>query len=480
MKGSLAIAAFCAGLLGCGAGEPAEPPHVLLIVVDTLRADHMSLYGYERDTSPRLNELAREGTRFDRHLANAPWTKPSVASILTGLLPPAHGSQWGDFNRVAEGAVDVLAESFDTLPEILGRHGYATVALMTNTTITPEIGYAQGFDRFEQLGAKLRNDRQSVRGALVALNEAKQPTFVWCHLMAPHNYLLPKARPRTFRSKARTPIRQREFYGRKMVRSYGFRFREPMIDTYDEVVRWIDEGISNLVRRVREEHPNTLILFTSDHGEEFGEHGGYLHARTLHSEILHVPLVMWGPGVPRGQVVTELTQSIDLLPTILDAAGVETPPRSQGRSLLGDGFEDERLVYAEKRNGRNLIRAVVAADGKLLESQPASPPGKKPGMLGQGTWDYFEDPVGPDLASDLAALPPDELARRQARLEEIWSGSVRLFEERTAGEVSQREIRDEEIEALRALGYVDDVEDEARVVDAESEAGVEEGEETGP
>ncbi len=453
----VALWAVIAGALAwvaCAPPEPREPPHVLLIVVDTLRADHTSLYGYERDTTPHLRKLAREGTIFARHLVNAPWTKPSVASILTGLLPPAHGSQWGDFNRVAEGAVDVLAESFETLPEVLQRHGYTTVAMMTNTTITPEIGYAQGFDRFEQIGADLTSDRRSVLGAFEALNAASGPTFVWCHVMAPHNYVLPKGRKRVFESETRTPILRREYYGPKMWNSYGFRFREPAIDVYDETVRWVDQGVGALVRRVRETHPNTLILFTSDHGEEFGEHGGYLHARTLHSEILHVPLVMWGPGVPRGRVVDELSQSIDLLPTVLDVVGVEPPAEVQGRSLLSGG-EDEPIVYAEKRNGRNLMRAVLTHDGKLLESQPDGTPGRKPAKGDEGTWHYFEDPVGPDRESRLGALAPDELTRRQARLEAIWSDSVALFEARTGGE-SQRAIRDEEIEALRALGYVDD------------------------
>jgi arylsulfatase A-like enzyme len=428
---------------------------VLLIVVDTLRADHTSLLGYERDTTPHLRALAEEGMLFTRHLVNAPWTKPSVASILTGLLPPAHGSQWGDFNRVASGKVDILAEGFDTLPEILRRHGYATVAMMTNTTITPEIGYAQGFDRFEQLGSRLQNDRESLRGALQALDHAERPTFVWCHLMAPHNYVLPEGRPRVFRSRKRTPIRLRDAYGPKMRRSYGFHFREPAIDTYDEVVRWVDQGVSGLVRRVRAKHPGTLILFTSDHGEELGEHGGYLHARTLHSEILHVPLVMWGPMIPRGEVVTRLSQSVDLLPTILDVLGLD-PVQSQGRSLLAADAGDRPVVYAEKRNGSNMMRALVTPDGKLLESLPPGPPGEKPSRAGEGSWRFYPDPVGPDRKDALDALAPDELARRRAQLEEIWAASTHLFEERTAGGSSQRAIRDEEVEALRALGYLDE------------------------
>ena len=138
-SGSSRLATVLAGallLLGCTA-PAADGPHVLVILVDTVRADHTSLGGYARDTTPELAALAKEGMLFTRHFANAPWTKPSVASILTGLLPPAHGSQWGDFQRASGGQVDVLAEAFDTLPEILRGHGWQTVALMNNSTLTP-------------------------------------------------------------------------------------------------------------------------------------------------------------------------------------------------------------------------------------------------------------------------------------------------------------------------------------------------------
>jgi arylsulfatase A-like enzyme len=168
--------------------------------------------------------------------------------------------------------------------------------------------------------------------------------------------------------------------------------------------------------------------------------------------------------VPAGQSVTALSQSTDLLPTILDAVGIDPPDEVQGRSLLADAAnaadaadaaDAETVVYAEKRNGSNLMRAVVTPDGKVLESQPDATPGEKPVKGDEGTWHYYPDPVGPDLPGQIGALPPDELARRQVLLEAIWADSVALFERRTGG-ASHRPIRDEEIEALRELGYLDD------------------------
>jgi arylsulfatase A-like enzyme len=447
------IALALAAASACSKAKEDDPPHVLFILVDTLRADHTGFGGYERDTTPGLDALAREGTVFEQHFANAPWTKPSVASILTGLLPPTHGCQWGDFTRVGEGRVDLLAEGFTTLPEVLREAGWSTIALMTNQTITPRLGFDQGFDRFSMLSGALAFDRQATQAAAELLDRAQGPTFVWCHLMAPHNYDTASDRERSFESEHRTPIEDGQPNGAMIRELYDVHYREQAIDLYDETVLYTDELVTELVSSVLARHPNTLIVFTSDHGEEFGEHGGYLHSRTLFNELLRVPLVLWGPGVPRGARVTELTHSVDLFPTLLELLELPVSP-TQGRSLFGTHVTAKE-IYAEKLNGNAAKRALITSSGKLIENKPPGPAGERPDMSGASRWMFFDKPLGFEDPRAQSSLSAQGLEARRARIEEVWGASRSLYELRSAGGPTQRTISDAELEILRKLGYVE-------------------------
>ena len=451
---SLVPCALLLALSACSpSGEEDSPPHVLFIVVDTLRVDHTGLGGYERDTTPGIDALAKEGTAFQSHFANAPWTKPSVASIMTGLLPPAHGCQWGDLKRSGEGEVDLLAQGLTTLPEVLRENGWSTVAFITNETLTPKFGYDQGFERYEIMPGTLVYDQQATEAAAETLDAATGPTFIWCHLMAPHNYEFPAQRARTFESEGQTPITDEHPAGDTIRSRYGMHSREQAIDTYDETVLFIDEHVTRLITRVREKHPDTLIVFTSDHGEELGDHGGYLHSRTLFNELLHVPLVVWGPGFARGETVTRLTQSVDLFPTVVDFLGLPEAP-TQGRSLLDDSPANEE-VYAEKLTGNKAKRALIAPTGKLIENKPPSPDGVRPTMKGKGRWMFFADPTGRDDVDAESNPSPRLIQRGAARINELWEFSRTLNAVQTEGEATQGTLTEEELEALRRLGYVE-------------------------
>ncbi len=447
------ICVVAAALVACSGQEEDSPPHVLFILVDTLRVDHTGLGGYERDTTPGLDTLAEEGTVFLNHFANAPWTKPSVASILTGLLPPTHGCQWGDFNRAASGKVDLLAESFTTLPEALREQGWSTVCLMTNQTLTSRIGFDQGFDRFDVLPGTTTYDRVVAEATAALLDEATGPTFVWCHMMSPHEYETPPGRERNFESEHLTPIRALQPNGAMIRDEYGMEYREQAIDMYDETVLYVDELVTKLIKTVRERHPNTLIVFTSDHGEEFGEHGGYLHSRTLYNELLRVPLVIWGPGVASGKRVEEMTHSVDLFPTVINLLDLPELP-SQGEPLFG-GDPGSQEIYAEKIAGTEARRALITTEGKLMETKPPVPDGVRPDMAGKGRWLHFADPLAFENPEDQDRILKPEFLRRRARLQEIWKSSRELHELRTDGEATQGTITDEELEVLRKLGYVE-------------------------
>ncbi len=427
-------------------------PHIVVVLIDTLRADHTSLEDYHRDTTPGLVKIAAEGMVFRRHFANAPWTRPSVATILTGVLPPAHRCQWGDLNRSANGEIDLLPEGFDTLPEVLQGVGYTTHAFVTNPSITPAFGYAQGFDEFESLGATLKDDQLAADRTKAVLDAATGPTFTWCHLMAPHNYRLPKDSPR-FPHQPRTPITERHLQGSIMWDRYGMRTREQAMEVYDRTILFADAVVTDLVNHIRSNHPNTLVVITSDHGEEFAEHGGYLHARTLYNELIRVPLVLWGPEIAVGET-NQLSSLVDIRPTILDYLGI-ADSGGQGASLLVERDASTQVVYAEKRNGQEAVRALVTPEGKVVETKPPGTPGQKPPMAGNGRWEFFADLTSLDDQNTVGQVSREFLQSAKQRMEKIWQQSQIIFEQHAQATPSRGTLTEEDLEMLRELGYVE-------------------------
>jgi arylsulfatase A-like enzyme len=427
-------------------------PDVVFVLIDTLRADHTAIEGYARDTTPGLRQVAAEGITFRRHFVNAPWTKSSVASILTGLLPPSHGAQWGDIYH-PEGEVDLLPEVFDTLPELLREQGYSTQAFVANPTLTRAMGYSQGFDRYELLPGQLRDDRRAVELTRKALDSASGPVFVWCHLMAPHSYKVPPEQP-IFPHRWETPIREEDRAGDVIIARYGMRSREQAMAMYDSAIVYADSLVAELMEHIRSRHPNTLVVITSDHGEEFGEHGGYLHGRTLYNEILHVPLVMWGPMLPSGESVDRLTDSVDLLPTVLSLLGLPAVP-TQGTSLLAEPAAGSTSIYAEKRNSFSAGRALITPTGKLIESKPPVTTNVKPPMEGESHFEYYRDPLGDEQHDVVEEIRDDIFAAERRRMEEIWRRSRARFVETTGTEAVRGWLSQKELNQLRALGYAD-------------------------
>jgi len=428
-------------------------PHIVVILIDTLRLDHTTLAGYHRNTTPGLARLADRGLTFEHHFSNAPWTKASVATLLTGLLPSAHGSQWGERSVEFEYRSDVLAEGFETLPEALRRHGYSTRAFMTNTSLSKSLGYAQGFDKFIALPPTLAGDRRAVKLTGRALDRATGPTFVWCHLMAVHNYVLPGGKP-LFRSSTQTDIDPDAHFAPRLIESHLIEHHEDAVDRYDTTIEFADRLLTILVARIRARHPNTLVIVTSDHGEEFLEHGGYLHARTLYNEMLRVPLVMSGPGLPSGASVNRLTDHADLFATILDYLRLPEAD-TQGESLFRATHDGPGRVYAEKRNGVFAARSLITQNGKFIESKPAVKRGIKPSMAGDGSWEYYRDPLGGDSPDSIAAAPSAALDTARAAMAAIWFDSQERHQAGSLGRSTQREMTPQEIEALRALGYAE-------------------------
>ncbi|HVR29952.1 MAG TPA: sulfatase [Thermoanaerobaculia bacterium] len=376
------LAGTAASAANASARGPAIPaaavrPSILLIVIDTLRPDYLWPYGAPRWNSPSIGlEVARRGIVFENAYAQAPWTLPSMVSLLTGVLPGVLlGTQVGSFAIPPEHA---------TLPELLSAAGYDTAAFIGNPTLHQGNGFGRGLDDLyispPETAFVTLEDELLVRKASSWLRaRGGRPFYAHVHFLAPHD---PYANPVQFLG--RSP--RRPFYlGRVNGRDVHDLFLgtktldDPAEDVphlealYATEVRWVDRWVGRLLDAVpAERRANTIVVVTSDHGEELYEHGGFKHGRTLYEEQLRVPLlVRWEAALPASRRIEAPVRLVDLAPTLLEAAGVRAPDRSlSGRSLLphllaGDEPEDA-AVFAERLNFGPAQAAVVSRGKKLV------------------------------------------------------------------------------------------------------------------
>ncbi len=317
--------------------EQAAQPNVILYLVDTLRADRLGCYGHGVPVSPNIDGLASEGVLFEHVVAQSSWTKPATVSILSGLGPLTHG---------INGRRDRLPESVTTLAELLHDHGYRTAAFASNAYITEKAGFAQGFDDFVFGHARSHAVTQKVVGWLDALPRS-EPFFLYVHTIDPHAPYEPAQPYRDrFASTVTDPavgtFDHLRAIGRKEVEATDALVAD-MLALYDAEVAENDHAFGVLIDRLRELdlYDETLIVFLSDHGEEFREHGVFGHGWDLYSEVVDVPMIVRPPGGLISRRVETTVQHIDVVPTVLEAVGAELPGWVEGTSLwpvmVGEG-----------------------------------------------------------------------------------------------------------------------------------------------
>ena len=307
---------------GCVDRGPARPPNVLLISIDTLRADMLGCYGYDRPTSPTLDLLAAAGALYENAFTTSPWTLPAHASLLTGLYPRHHGATT---ERRA------LRRGTPTLGEILSKEGFATMAVVNSHYVGRRYGFGRGFDEFVSIEERMseRDPSQVVDTALAWLSKKREgPFFLFLHDYDVHSDYgaLPeyeKIFVRPYQGRISGSTQQLLQFGREPFELNASDV-EHLIDLYAAGIRQTDAELARLIEHLRatEELDNTLIIVTSDHGEEFLEHGGVLHARTQYDEVIRIPLILSGPGVPRGRRIVEPVSINDILPTTLGLVGI--------------------------------------------------------------------------------------------------------------------------------------------------------------
>lgn len=345
---------------------------VVLVVIDTLRADHLGVYGYERPTSPQIDAFASRSTVFERAFATSPWTGPSVGSMLTGHVPSRHGG--GELNRDDSGKIVLrkgtkifgrLDESVETLAEQLAAHGYASAAVVTNAVLEPGSSFDRGFATYRYLGPRSRAPAVT-DAALRCLDERSDgPFFLMVYYFDPHLPYLADGGwagrfTRDHATVLETPIRNVHEVRRRL-RELGAGDREYIRAAYDEEIAFVDREIGRLLEGLEERGllAQALVVLTSDHGEELFDHGGFEHGHHLYQELLHVPLVVHAPGWLTPGRVTVPVSVMDVPATVLEAWALPRPENSPGVSLAraargetatrGRFFAAEGMLYGPDR-----------------------------------------------------------------------------------------------------------------------------------
>ena len=416
-----ALTTIC--LVSCSSAP--QPPNILFICVDTLRPDRLGYTGYDRPTSPVVDSLAAGGRVFSHAYSQAGWTLPAMATIMTGRYPQDHHAIDFHFG---------LDRDLPTLASILARRGYDTRAYVSHVLLTPQYGFDKGFDRFDYSlldrgdPHKISTSKELTDLALADLDDVDEPYFVWIHYFDPHfDYL---------------PYVQWESFG------------DSDSDRYDQEIAYTDHYIGRLLSRLDEKGmlENTAIVFTADHGEEFGEHGGIYHY-TCYDEVLRVPLIIKAPSVAPG-INSSRVDQVDLFTTMLALAGVQPREAYPGRDLLADDLVSRPLFVTRDRPPGFRQRAIIHGDIKLFRIEPSDttliPEGSRsthvevtnviPGVY---MFDLQRDPQEENNLYPVQTAAADELL-------------ARLASQFTSHDIPAERIGvDEELRAkLRALGYI--------------------------
>ncbi len=458
-------------LTGCPRQAPR--PSVVLITVDTLRADHLGCYGYGRDTSPNIDRLAREGTLFEAVFTSLPRTTQSLASILTGRFPKGHGAR-GLFSTVP--AANLM------LAEVFKEAGYTTTAVVSNMFLKPGQGFEQGFDLYDNPEDRWEGDsaEEVTQTALRFLENrpAGKPFFLWVHYLDPHWTYDPSPPfdgrfdpgfrgPFTLYddlSKGRLTKGQVIFENRLDARQV-----EHVVALYDGEIARVDAALGPLLDRLRELPGPLLIAFTSDHGESLGEHEYYFaHGEYLYNPTLRIPLVLVMPGsVAPGQRLAGLAQNIDIAPTLLALTGIDRLHAVDGRPLLV--APEPPAAPGAARFAASPGRAYVLAESDYQLIHPENRrfyikgPAGKWASASDGRWKIIQIPKpGGEFLElyDLAADPGEtrNLAKGNAVPEERAPllRELRRFVDYEIGPAGREPavIDPEELRRLRSLGYV--------------------------
>ena len=408
----------------------ASPPNIVLLSVDTLRADRLGCYGYELDTSPNIDRFAEDGLIFDDAVCDVPLTNPSMSAMLTGRYPRLTGA-------VRNGLP--APEEFPTVTEMLQAAGYETIGVQSNWTLRGELSdLDRGFDIYDDdlrqrrwlifRSERLADDVTDVTLELLEERDESKPLFLWVHYTDPH---APYRHRRRFNPRGQSPRRLDQ--------------EEAVNVRYDSEVAFTDYHIGRLLDALPTD--NTYILFVADHGESLYEHGYLGHGRRVNHVSMHIPLIIRGPGIEPGRTSVP-AQGVDVGPTLLGFAGLVPADTMVGFDLINDSVPEDRIRVIETYGGA--VPRLPGARAMLSARPPMRQAVMKDGcklITGGGNaklfhldTDYYEE-------DDLAEKHPERLEELKARIAE-WNELV------PQQDIDEVELSAEDARALEAAGYL--------------------------
>ncbi|MBN2712168.1 MAG: sulfatase [Planctomycetes bacterium] len=446
-------------------GEPSgKKPNVILLAVDTLRADHCSCYGYGRSTTPFLDSVAKEGVRFSNYTSTSSWTTPSIMSMFTGVSPIQHG---------VVTTRNVLPDTVPTLASQMRELGYHTVGVLCNPCAVGRMGFNKGFDLYDDFTILLdfelnlfdvgNQSRKQVHRAptskkitdLALRHMTKipkdKPLFLFVLYYDPHGDYVPLGKyEKMFVDPAYSGKINGSVYG--MPGMYKFENkadRNHMLALYDAEIRQADDEVSRLIGELRNKGICTdddLLICLADHGEEFCEHGGLRHGRTLYNEVTQVPLIMRWPGkLPAGKVVDNLCDHKDLAPTILGAVGGKAREYATGADLIS-------IAKGESSRKSHSLGLHVQAEGNFTGWRT-----EEWLLLNDMRKDRTEaynlqdDP----LQKKTVAASDAKVASLMSEMKDWVRHEEKLFVSHVPdGKIEESKLTRQQIEALKAMGYI--------------------------
>jgi len=435
----LAVLASVAGVAACAPAAPTRP-NVVLISIDSLRADHLGIYGYPKATSPAIDGFAGEASTFEHAVSVSSWTLPAHMSMLSCVPPEVHGV-------VDDGLA--VSKRLPLLADILRQAGYDTLGVVSAPYLSSVFGFASGFREYDDQTVSFPSNRASHRGetssrvhkrVLELLDDATAPFFLFIHYWDVHyDYTPPAPFDTLFDQDYTGDLSGARFEGNaRIVADMPARDLEHLVALYDGEIAHTDSYIGALMSELKERDlwQDALVILTADHGEEFFEHGAKGHRKNLHAETVNVPLIIKSPRGADAVRETMLVGTIDIMPTVLRTAGLPVPRHCGGRPILPTDDLEPRPYFSALRGRFKTMR-----DGSFKLFRDAR----------SGQEMLYETSRDPAESLDVARGYPKTMRTMRAELQR-W---LRAQKETERG-VRRGEITyDEELaRQLRALGYI--------------------------
>lgn len=426
--------------------------NIVLISIDTLRADHMGCYGYTRNTTPEIDALSNEGCFFTNVTSASAWTAPAMASLFTTLMPSQHNIRHGVCKSGNIYGQEILDASHITLAEVLKENGLTTLGISSNPHLTPELGFAQGFDHF--MVCKFKNAEEITTSAIQFMTQYAndKPFFLWVHYFDPH-WPYSKQEPwiHTYAPDYHGELKQ--FYDTNLPKvrtaagiEKGSNILQSLVALYDSEINYVDQSVGKLLDAIRSTG-NTMILLVSDHGEGFLEHDTLDHGYQLYEESIHIPLIIQCPAVkPAKKSFNTPCSIIDIPLTILDWLDIKDRYNFQGRSLLSimkgkipdDTGESNTTIISElNRFGKNLISLRVGKWKYIYDRKHGE----------EELYDLAADPYETTNITGKEPLLRSEMENRLSN----WLVATR----KPKSKVKRAKLDQESLEKLRSLGYLE-------------------------